>query len=116
VKYHEIARQWIGEEHYAANPADWVEGEVANRPPTSVIEADHSMAWTWEADLTTEETALFDTILDRAGGDSLPTEEQLDALIRTMKQYRDATAPTQAQTVVAVKALVDYVRYLTNRV
>jgi len=99
--------------------SDWV--AKPGRPLPDIVPGttnpdDRTTRWEWTTDLTTEQAADFDAIVARLGGDtSEPTEAAIDALVTTMKNYRNASSPTDAQTVAAVKATIDYVRFLARK-
>jgi hypothetical protein len=81
---------------------------------------DDTKVWEFDADLTPQEQADFDAILDRirAGGDgSMPTEATIDGLISTMKAYRASTpgTPTSTQMDSTIRAIIDYIRYMEAR-
>lgn len=82
---------------------------------------DDTKVWEWDIDLTAQEQAAFDAVLDRlrAGGSgSMPTAATIGGLVSTMKAYRNSTpgTTTPAQMDTTIRAIIDYLRYIELRI
>lgn len=131
-----IRREWLGDEYVdelftvrevladvtaiPLNRAPDIEG--IDRETDYLIDppGNDAKAWEWTTDLDAGELADWDAMLARiyGGGDgSMPSQATIDGLVSTMKSYRDSApgTPTDAQQDAAIRAVIDYIRYMERR-
>jgi hypothetical protein len=103
---------------------DWV--EIPGQPLPDIIPGTNNpdaqtTRWEWTTDLTVEQEAAWDTMIERmlGGGDgSMPTEAAIDGLISTMAAYKASPpgTPTSTQMDSTIRAIIDYIRYIELRI
>ncbi len=90
------------------------------RPPTSSEVATGTMVRatstiTWTPDLTTQELATVNSVVKLALGSTLITKAERDAIdsdIVTLRAFFQNATPTNAQSVAAIKSIINVLRVM----
>lgn len=72
-----------------------------------------SYTFTWTPDLSTQDQSTLASLVKLAIGSTLLTKAERDFLepdFNTLRAYANAASPTNAQTIAAVKSIIDVLR------